>query len=131
MEDNSEGIDLILIEDNDYDAELALRVLKKHKLVNNALHFTTAEMALSFLKSSNNMPKIALIDMNLTGMSGVEFLRCLKQQEKTRDIKTAFLTGHVSESDFIDTFILSTSTFIQKPLNASKVLEIVATRSDN
>jgi CheY-like chemotaxis protein len=127
----NEGIDLILVEDDDFDAELALRVLRKHSLVNNAVHFTTAEMALSFLKSSNNMPKIALIDMNLTGMSGVEFLRCLKQEEKTKDIQTAFLTGHVSESDFIDTFILSTSTFIQKPLNASKVAEIIATRSDN
>lgn len=131
MEDANEGIDLILVEDDDFDAELALRVLRKHNLVNNAVHFTTAEMALSFLRSSNNMPKIALIDMNLTGMSGVEFLRCLKQQDKTKDIKTAFLTGHVSESGFIDTFILSTSTFIQKPLNASKVAEIIAMRSDN
>jgi CheY-like chemotaxis protein len=131
MDDMNGGIDLIIVEDDDFDAELALRVLKKHKLVNNAVHFTTAEMALSFLKSSPNMPRIALIDMNLTGMSGVEFLRCLKQLEKTKDIKTAFLTGHVSESDFIDPFILSTSTFVQKPLNASKVAEIIATRSDN
>jgi two-component system response regulator len=131
MEDQYEGIDLILIEDNDYDAELALRVLKKTKVVKNAVHFSTAEMALSYLRSTSTMPKMVLIDMNLTGMSGVEFLRCLKQQDKTKDIKTAFLTGHAAESDFIDPFILSTSTFVTKPLNSSKLSDIIATRSDN
>jgi two-component system response regulator len=131
MSNNTEAIDLILVEDDDFDAELALRVLKKNNLVKNAIHFSTAEMALSFLRSADNMPKIALIDLNLTGMSGVEFLRCLKQEEKTKDIRTAFLTGHIAEQDFIDTFILSTSTFVLKPLNTSKFSEIIATRSDN
>jgi two-component system response regulator len=131
MEEKLDSFDILLIEDNDDDAELTLRVFRNTGLVNNALHFQTAEMALSYLMNAEHLPKIALIDLNLTGgMSGLEFLRQLKNEKKTRQIRTAFLTGFV-EQQFIDTFIIGTSAFFLKPLDPNKLAEIMAEVSEN
>jgi two-component system response regulator len=131
MEEKLDSFDILLIEDNDEDAELTLRVFRSTGLVNNALHFQTAEMALSYLRNAEHLPKIALIDLNLPGgMSGLEFLRQLKNEEKTRQIRTAFLTGFV-EQQFIDTFIIGTSSFFLKPLDPYKLAEIVAEVPEN
>jgi CheY-like chemotaxis protein len=129
---NKNAFDVLLIEDDEHDAELTLRVFKKTGFVKNALHFQTAEMALSYLMNAEQLPNIVLIDMNLTGgMSGLEFLRRLKKEEKTKHIRTAFLTGSVEEQQFIDPFIISTSTFVLKPLDQNKLVRIIAASAEN
>jgi CheY-like chemotaxis protein len=101
-------------------------------LWDNALHFQSAEAALAYLRNTTHMPKIALIDLHLTGyMSGLDFLRQLKQDERMRHIRTAFLTGSVEEQQFIDPFIISTSTFVLKPLDSNKLMRIIAAHPKN
>jgi len=130
--DSQEPFDIVLIEDNEFDAELTLRVFRKTGLVDNALHFQNAETALAYLRSTTHMPKVVLIDLQLIGgMSGLDFLRHLKQDERTRQIRTAFLTGSVEEQQFIDPFIISTSTFVLKPLDSDKLTRIIAANPEN
>jgi CheY-like chemotaxis protein len=105
--------------------------MKKTGLVQNAIHFSTAEMALSFIKQATPLPKMVLIDLNLTGMSGLEFLKRLREDERTRSVKTAFLTGHIDEHQFIDTYILGTSSFVLKPLDSSKLSSLLVVGSEN
>ena len=79
---NNIPVEVLLIEDNNEDAELTIRVLKKHNLANNLVHLQDGEAALDFLfaEGSNNVPRLILLDLKMPKVDGIEMLRKLKTQ---------------------------------------------------
>lgn len=117
--------DVVLVEDNEEDADLVFRVFQKSKLVDSALHFKTAETAYEYLINHHDTPRVVLLDLNLGGMSGLELLRSIRQNEKTRMLTTIVLTGCLPEN--MD--VLHDTKFLLKPLDEHKLQSIVSVSS--
>src|SRR5262245_43009765 len=102
-------LEILLIEDNPHEAELAIRSLKKNNLANKLVHIDDGADALDFLfstgKFSDNKtvqkPKLILLDLKLPKVDGLEILRQIKQDERTKTIPVVILTSSKEESDII------------------------------
>lgn len=98
---NLNEVEILLVEDNSYDAELTLRSLKKHHLVNRLLHVHDGAEALDFIfargvyseRIIENTPKIILLDLNLPKINGVEVLERIKCHELTKNIPVVILAS--------------------------------------
>jgi len=123
MEPNQ--IEILLIEDNHQEAELTIRSLKKHNLSNKLLHIDDGEEALDFIFSrgryANNMstpnPKLILLDLKLPKVDGLEILKQIKSDERTKTIPVSILTSSKEEKDIIESYALGVNSYIVKPVN--------------
>ncbi len=131
---NALQVEIVLIEDNPHEAELAIRSLKKHNLGNQLLHIDDGEEALDFLfargKYAHNAgltnPKIILLDLKLPKVSGLEILRQLKSNEHTKNIPIVILTSSKEESDILESYKLGVNSYIVKPVNFEAFAKSVA-----
>ena len=127
-------VDLILIEDNPYEAELTIRSLKKHNLANQLVHLQDGEEAMDFLfskgKYSANVgklnPKLILLDLKLPKVSGLEILKALKSDDNTKNIPLVVLTSSKEESDVFESYNLGVNSYIVKPVNFESFRKAVA-----
>lgn len=120
--------DVLLVEDNIDDAVLAIRALKKKNLANNLLHVEDGEEALKYIFSDEglNTPKIILLDLKMPKVSGIEVLRKLKADERTRQIPVVVLTSSKEEPDVKECYALGVNSYIVKPVEFDKFLEAVS-----
>lgn len=113
-----QAVDILLVEDNPDDAELAIRALKKSNLANHLLHLLDGEEALNYLMDEkNNKPKLVLLDLKMPKVDGIEVLRRLKSNERTRSIPVVMLTSSKEERDIVETYKLGVNAYIVKPLD--------------
>lgn len=127
-------VELILIEDNPYEAELTIRSLKKHNLANKLVHLDDGEEALEFLfskgKYADNIgmlnPKVILLDLKLPKVSGLEILKALKSDEHAKNIPVVVLTSSKEESDIFESYNLGVNSYIVKPVNFESFTKAVA-----
>ncbi len=113
-----QAVDILLVEDNPDDAELAIRALRKSNLANHLLHLLDGEEALNYLfDEKNNKPKLVLLDLKMPKVDGVEVLRRLKSDERTRTIPVVMLTSSKEERDIVETYKLGVNAYIVKPLD--------------
>lgn len=119
-------IDILLVEDNMDDAEMTIRELKKGHLANNMFHVKSGEEAITFIfaqkeyeKKRKTAPalKVILLDINMPGISGVEVLEKLKNDERTKDIPVVILTSSQESSDIQKCYDLGANSYIAKPVN--------------
>lgn len=128
-------IEILLVEDNPYDAEMTIRELKKQNLANNIRLITDGAEALDYLfstgKYSNNdiklRPKLVILDLKLPKVDGLEILRIVKADPKTKTIPVVVLTSSKEESDLITSYQLGANSFIIKPVNFNKFIDTVQT----
>ncbi len=100
-----QAVDILLVEDNPDDAELAIRALRKSNLANHLLHLQDGEEALEFLfNEKNNKPKLVLLDLKMPKVDGIEVLSRLKADERTRTIPVVMLTSSKEERDIVETY---------------------------
>ena len=126
-------VEILLVEDNPSDAELALRALKKNNLANNVIRVCDGEEALDFIfargpfKSEKqlNLPKLILLDLKLPKIDGLEFLKIIKDDPITKLIPVVVLTSSVEESDMIESYRLGVNSYIVKPVDFDKFIESV------
>ena len=123
---NINAIELLMIEDNVNDAEMAIRELKKHKLANNLFHAKDGEEALDFLFSTgkykginnlNILPKLILLDIQMPKINGIEVLQKIKQDEQTKKIPVVILTSSKEDPDIQKCYSLGANGYIVKPVN--------------
>lgn len=122
MENN---VDILLIEDNPHEAELAIRSLRKHHLANRLIHIDDGEEALDFLfargkyeanKGAAN-PKLVLLDLKLPRISGHEILAQIRADERLKAIPVVILTSSTEEVDIMKSYSLGVNSYIVKPVN--------------
>ncbi len=126
-------VEILLVEDNPHDAEMALRALKNNHLANNVLVVNDGAEALDYLykqgKFKNgriaNPPKVILLDLKLPKVDGKEVLRKIKSDPAKRVIPVVVLTSSKEEKDVVESYHLGVNSYIVKPVDFDKFVEAV------
>ena len=129
----SDELDILLVEDNQDDMDLALHALKREKLANNIFVARDGEEALDFLfcrgafaeRSFDHPPKLVLLDLKLPKVDGMEVLKQLKNDLRTKTIPVVMMTSSKEERDLVSSYSLGANSFIQKPVDFDQFRETV------
>jgi two-component system response regulator len=130
MNDENE---ILLIEDDEADLELALHALRQNKLVDNIRVLRDGEEALEYLfggnpddrRAAGPTPKLILLDLKLPKVDGIEVLRRAKSDPATKAIPIVILTSSAEERDLIKCYNLGVNSYIQKPVDFDQFRELV------
>ena len=130
----TDRVDILLVEDNPRDAELALRALKSRNLANKLLWVKDGAEALEFIfgRGTNGKRKVCgrtkviLLDLKLPKVDGLEVLEQLKANEESRIIPVVVLTSSCEEQDIVRSYKMGVNSYIVKPVNFDKFAEAVA-----
>jgi CheY-like chemotaxis protein len=128
------ALDILLVEDNATDAELCIRALKKHHLANNLVWVRDGAEALEFIFRTGRYaeipnsvrPKVILLDLRLPKVDGMEVLRRLKSDERTREIPIAVLTSSKEDRDLKECYRLGVNSYIPKPVEFDQFADTIA-----
>ena len=120
------AVEILLVEDNPQDAELAIRALRKNHLANHLLHLDDGQEALDYLfNESNEMPRLILLDLKMPRVDGLEVLRTLKKDEKRKLIPVVVLTSSKEERDIVESYKLGVNAYIVKPVDFDQFVKAV------
>ncbi|MBS1504109.1 MAG: response regulator [Bacteroidetes bacterium] len=123
MTDNK--VEILLVEDNPHDAEMTIRALTKVNLANKLIHVKDGAEALDFIFSKgayserdiDDKPKVILLDIKMPKVDGIEVLRQLKSDEKTRSIPVVIMTSSKEEQDIITSYDIGVNSYVVKPVD--------------
>lgn len=128
-----ESIEIILVEDNAHEAELAIRSLRKNNLANKIVHLDDGEEALQYIFCEGKYEdmqrparQLILLDLNLPKISGLEILKAIKTHETTQMIPVIVLTSSKEERDVVDSYRLGVNSYIVKPVNFNAFVAAMA-----
>jgi CheY-like chemotaxis protein len=122
---------ILLVEDNADDAELTLRAFRKSKILNEIVVVTDGVEALDYVfaagtyagRGSDANPAVILLDLKLPKIGGLEVLRRLRADERTRRIPVVVLTSSNEERDILSSYDLGANSFVRKPVDFAQFLE--------
>jgi two-component system response regulator len=124
MDPNS--VEVLLVEDNNTDAELTIRELKKHNMANNLVHVKNGADALDFIfgtgiyadsRDISHIPKVVLLDIQMPKINGIEVLEKIKADPRTRSMPVVILTSSKENPDIKKCYDLGANSYIVKPVN--------------
>jgi two-component system, response regulator len=124
-------VEIMYVEDNPSDVELTMHAFKKHNLANNIQIARDGEEALNMIFGKDATPKdnllayprVVLLDLKLPKVDGLEVLRKLKGDPRTRQIPVVVLTSSREERDIIESYSLGVNSYIVKPVDFDKFVE--------
>ena len=130
----SKPLEILLVEDNPHDAELAIRALKKRNLANNLVHVSDGQSALDFLfgtgtyegRDDNHQPKVVLLDLKLPRVDGIGVLRQIRADERTKLLPVVVLTSSREERDIVESYKLGANSYIVKPVEFENFSEAIS-----
>lgn len=116
---------VLLVEDNPDDVELALRAFAKHKLLNQVVVAQDGPEALDYLfgtgahagRDPSDLPQLVLLDLNLPRLGGLEVLRRIRADERTKLLPVVILTTSKEEQDRLQSYLLQVNSYIRKPVD--------------
>jgi two-component system response regulator len=122
--DNLNEVEVLLVEDNPSDAELTMRALRKKNLANKLVHVKDGAEALDFLfaqglytnRRVENSPKVVLLDLKLPKVNGIEVLRKIKSDDRTRKIPVVVMSSSREDSDLAACYELGVNGYVVKPV---------------
>lgn len=131
---NISEVEILLVEDNPNDAELALRALRKHNLANKIHLVKDGAEALEFIfgngayagRNVGNKPKVIFLDLKLPKVDGLEVLHKVKSDERTKTIPIVVLTSSHEERDLVESYKFGVNSYIVKPVDFDKFIQAVA-----
>ena len=131
---NVDAVDILLVEDNPHDLELALRALKKRHLANKVVVARDGAEALDFIfgtgeyahRQIENRPKVVLLDLKLPKVDGLEVLRRIKSDERTKVIPVVVLTSSEEERDIVESYRLGVNSYMVKPVDFEQFINCVS-----
>jgi CheY-like chemotaxis protein len=134
MDDTVKEVEILLVEDNPTDAELCLRALKKSNCANKLEWVKDGAQALDFIfakgeysqRSVINGPKVILLDLRLPKVDGMEVLRQIKADERTRTIPVVVLTSSKEDVDIAESYKLGVNSYISKPVEFDEFAKTVS-----
>lgn len=117
-------VEILLVEDNPHDLELTLRALKKGKLANRVVAARDGAEALDFVfargqyagRDINNVPRVIFLDLKLPKVDGIDVLRAVKADERTRKIPIVIITSSAEEQDRVESYQLGVNSYVVKPI---------------
>jgi CheY-like chemotaxis protein len=131
--DKFEQVDILLVEDNPADAELAMRALRKGKLANHVTWVKDGAEALDFIFRKgayagrpDQNPRLILLDLKLPKVDGIEVLKHVKEDERTRAIPVVMVTSSQEWRDMSDSYGLGVNSYVVKPVDFEQFSETVA-----
>jgi len=121
-------VEILLVEDNPRDAELALIALSQHHIANKVVHVRDGAEALEFLfctgrfanRQTGQNPKVVLLDLKLPKVDGLEVLRAIKANARTKVIPVVVMTSSQEQRDLVDSYQLGVNSYIVKPVDFDK-----------
>ena len=127
-------LQILLVEDNKSDAMLVIRALKKHNLANNLVHLIDGAQTLDFLfgreeyagRNVQQKPKVIFLDLKMPKVNGLEVLRAIKSDERTREIPVVMMTSSNEEKDIVESHRLGVNSYVVKPLDFEKFSKTIA-----
>jgi DNA-binding response OmpR family regulator len=130
MENEAE---ILLVEDNPNDAELAIRALKKNNLANKVIRVCDGEEALDYIfsrksfKSMNrlNIPRLILLDLKLPKVDGLDVLKIIKTDQVIKLVPVVVLTSSREEKDMVESYRLGVNSYIVKPVDFDMFMDSV------
>lgn len=130
---NADELDILLVEDNQDDVDLALHALRREKLANRIFVVRDGEEALDFFfcrgvyadRSFDRRPKLVLLDLKLPKIDGMEVLKQVKSDPRTKTIPVVIMTSSKEERDLVASYNLGANSYIQKPVDFERFRETV------
>ena len=124
---------ILLVEDNPDDELLAIRALKKNNISNEVVVARDGVEALDYLfgtgahagRDMSEMPQIILLDLKLPKIDGLEVLRRLRNDERTKLLPVVVLTSSREEQDLTESYSLGANSYIRKPVNFAQFTEAI------
>jgi len=131
---NADAVEILLVEDNPQHVELTLRALRKYNLANHVLVAKDGAEALEFIFATGayrerrieNGPKVILLDLKLPKVDGLEVLRRIKSDERTKTIPVVVVTTSEQEPDVVESYKLGVNSYIVKPVSFDKFVQAVS-----
>lgn len=126
---------ILLIEDNPDDVELTRRALNRSNVANRLVLVTDGAEALDYLfatgeyaeRDASDLPQVILLDLKLPKIDGLEVLRRIRADERTRLLPVVILTSSNRERDVIDSYKLGANSYVRKPVDFEQF--VLATRT--
>jgi two-component system response regulator len=129
----NDRVEILLVEDNPNDLELALHALRRHNLANHIEVVRDGAEALEFIfgtgayagRRVEDVPKVILLDLKLPKVDGMEVLERIKSDPRTRSIPVVVLTSSSEERDVVESYQLGVNSYIVKPVDFEQFTEAV------
>ena len=126
-------VEVLLVDDNEADVELTVRALRGHRLA-SAIHVAPdGAAALDFLfcrgvhadRSFASPPRVVLLDLKMPKVDGIEVLRAIRQDPRTRAIPVAILTSSKEQRDIVEGYRLGVNAYVQKPVDFDQFSSVI------
>ena len=130
---NSSEIDILLVDDSQDDVDLTLHALRAENLANRVFVAHDGEEALDFLfcsgahaqRSFARPPKLVLLDLKLPKVDGMQVLKLIKSDVRTKNICVVLLTSSREERDMVSGYNLGVNSYLQKPVDFNEFRKLV------
>lgn len=124
---------ILLVEDNPSDVKLTKRALEQNQITNTLVHAEDGREALDYLfgtgkyadRDVRDLPAVVLLDLKLPKVDGLEVLKRLRADERTKTLPVVVLTSSSQEEDVIASYRLGANSYIRKPVNFTQFAEAV------
>lgn len=128
------AVEILLVEDNPRDAELTIRAFKKNHLANKLFHVEDGVEALDYLfargkyadRNPDESPKVILLDLKLPRVNGLEVLRIIKADDRTRTIPVVIVTSSAEDPDVSTAYQLGANSYVIKPVEFDSFMEAMS-----
>jgi len=128
------SIEILLVEDNERDAEMTVRALKKGNFLNKLHWVEDGVEALDFIRCTGrfetrrpaNPLKLVLLDLKMPRLDGLDVLRALKSDPETRSIPVVVMTSSNEERDVADSYDLGVNGYVTKPVEFESFMRQVS-----